>query len=132
MNITRNVHQLTIGLGALALAAACVQVRAMDYHVATAQQLQNALTLAAANGANNNIYITNGYYIGNFNYNSTAATSLTISNEPGIANTQITIDGAGGGRALSITSSGTSAITVAGLTFSRNCGNTACYSGQFA
>ena len=74
----------------------------------------------------------NGYYIGNFNYNSTAATSLTISNEPGIANTQITIDGAGGGRALSITSSGTSAITVAGLTFSRNCGNTACYSGQFA
>ena len=47
-------------------------VRAVDYHVATAQDLQNALTLAAANGANNNIYLTNGYYIGNFNYNSSA------------------------------------------------------------
>jgi hypothetical protein len=124
MIITRNVHKLTIWLGALALAAACVQVRAVDYHVATAQDLQNALTLAAANGANNNIYVTNGYYIGNFNYNSSAGYNLVVTNEPGVTNTQITIDGAGGGRALSITSSGTSAITVSGITFSRNCGST--------
>ena len=44
--------------------------RAVDYHVATVQDLQNALTLAANDGADNNIYVTNGYYTGNFNYNS--------------------------------------------------------------
>src|ERR1017187_109015 len=80
------------------------------------------LALAAANGANNNIYVTNGYYIGNFNYNSAAGYNLAVTNEPGVTNTQITLDGAGGGRALSLTSSGTGAITVAGLTFLRNCG----------
>ena len=101
-----------------------IPARAVDYHVATAQQLQNALTLAAANGANNNIYITNGYYTGNFNYNSSAGYNLVITNEPGVTNTQITLDGAGGGRALNITSSGTGAITVAGIIFSRNCGST--------
>src|ERR1039458_5331099 len=121
MIITRS-QKWTIWLGALALAA-CVQVRAVDYHVATAQDLQNALTLAAANGANNNIYLTNGYYIGNFNYNSSAGYNLVVTNEPGVTNSQITIDGAGGGRALSITSSGTSAITVSGITFLRNCDN---------
>ena len=124
MIITRNVHKLTVWLGALALGAACEQALAVDYHVATAQALQNALTLAAANGANNNIYVTNGYYIGNFNYNSSAGYNLVVTNEPGVTNTQITIDGAGGGRALSITSSGTGAITVGGITFSRNCGST--------
>ena len=113
----------SIRLAALAMFS-LNSARAVDYHVATGQDLQNALTLAAANGANNNIYLTNGYYIGNFNYNSSAGLNLTVTNEPGVTNTQITLDGAGGGRALSIASSGTSAITVAGLTFSRNCGST--------
>jgi hypothetical protein len=80
--------------------------RAVDFHVATAQDLQNALTLAAANGANNNIYVTNGYYIGNFNYNRAAGCNLAVTNEPGVSNPQITLDGAGGGRALSLNSSG--------------------------
>jgi hypothetical protein len=31
------------------------QSRAVDFHVTTAQELQNALTLAAANGADDNI-----------------------------------------------------------------------------
>ena len=109
----------------LALVLGATGARAVDFHVATAQDLQNALTLAAANGANNNIYVTNGYYIGNFNYNSAAGYNLAVTNEPGVTNTQITLDGAGGGRALSLTSSGTGSITVAGLTFLRNCGSTA-------
>ena len=58
-------------------------MRAVDFHVATAQDLQNALTLAAANGANNTIYLTNGYYIGNFNYNSSAGHSLTVIERAG-------------------------------------------------
>ena len=121
---TRNVHKLTIWLGALALAAACVQLRAVDFPVATAQDLQNALTQAAANGADNNIYITNGYYVGNFNYNSSGANSLTILPAAGVTNTQITIDGAGTGRAVNISCSADANITVQGITFLRNCGST--------
>ena len=119
-------NQVSRGLAALlVLATFGVSIAcAVDYHVSTAQALQNALTLAASDGANNNIYVTNGYYIGNFNYNSSGGYNLVVTNELGVANTQITLDGAGGGRALSITSSGTSAITVAGITFSRNCGST--------
>ena len=109
---------------ALALLLGAAGARAVDFHVVTAQDLQNALTLAAANGANNNIYITNGYYTGNFNYNSAAGYNLAVTNEPGVTNTQMTLDGAGGGRALSLTSSGTGTITVAGITFLRNCGST--------
>ena len=90
----------------LALVLGATGARAVDFHVATAQDLQNALTLAAANGANNNIYVTNGYYIGNFNYNSAAGYNLAVTNEPGVTNTQITLDGAGGGRALNLASSG--------------------------
>ena len=55
---------------ALVLLTAWSTARAVDFHVVTAQDLQNALTLAAANGADDVIYLTNGYYIGNFNYNS--------------------------------------------------------------
>ena len=93
-------------------------------NVSTAQGLQNALTLAASDGDNNVISLASGYYTGNFNYNSSAGYNLTISNQSGVSNNQITLDGAGGGRALSITSSGTGAITVSGITFSRNCGST--------
>ena len=52
--------------------------RAVDYHVSTPQTLQNALTLAAASSVSNNIYVTNGYYTGNFNYNSTTGNYLTL------------------------------------------------------
>ena len=62
----------------LALLAAGA-ARAADFHVAAAQDLQNALTTAAGNGANNNIFITNGYYSGNFNYSSSAGYSLVVS-----------------------------------------------------
>src|SRR4051812_35852021 len=76
------------------------EARAVDFHVATAQDLQNALTLAAANGADDIIYLTNGYYVGNFNYNSSEAKNLTLQAEAGVTSTQITIDGAGTGRSM--------------------------------
>jgi len=124
MMITRNVHKLTIWLGALTLGALGTQVRAVDFHCATAQNLQNALTLAAANGATNNLYLANGYYVGNFNYNSSGTNNLTLLPEPGLTNTGITLDGAGGGRALNVSSSGNgnTTFTVQGITFLRNCG----------
>ena len=98
--------------------------RAVDYHVATAQQLQTALTLAAASSVSNNIYVTNGYYTGNFNYNSAKANSLTVLAETNVASSQITIDGGGTGASMNIISTGSSNITVQGLTFLRNCGST--------
>jgi hypothetical protein len=114
--------------GILTVAAAALfattTARGVDFHVATAQDLQNALTLAAANGADDNIYLANGYYVGSFNFNSTEARNLTLLPEPGLTNTDITIDGAGGGRALNLSSSAiVNTITVQGITFLRNCGN---------
>ncbi len=111
-------------LGALALAVAYEQARAVDFHVATAQDLQNALTLAAGNSADNNIYLAAGYYEGNFNYNSSEANNLTLLPEPGITNTDITIDGAGVTSGLCISSSAVSnTITIQDISFAINCGN---------
>ena len=110
------------GLMALfGLAASC---KAVDFHVATAQDLQNALTLAAASSVSNNIYVTNGYYTGNFNFNSSNVNELTLLAEPGVSNTQITIDSGGTGSSLSMTATASPYITVQGMTFLRNCGNT--------
>jgi hypothetical protein len=115
---------LAAALALLTLAVAGRQCWAVDFHVATAQDLQNALTTAAANGADNNIYLSAGYYIGNFNYNSSSANNLTIANEPSVTNnTQIAIDGAGTGRDMNLANTGTGNITVQGITFLRNCGN---------
>ena len=108
---------------ALALLLSAGAARGTDFHIATAQDLQNALTLAAANGADDLLYLTNGYYVGNFNFNSAEARNLTLLPEPGLTNTDITLDGAGGGRALNLSSSAsTNTITVQGITFLRNCG----------
>jgi hypothetical protein len=107
-------------------------VRALDYHVNSAQTLQNALTLAAASSVSNNIYVTNGYYTGNFNYNSTTGNYLTLLAEPGVTNTQITIDGGGTGASMNISGTVTSNITVQGMTFLRNCGSTSIAGLQIA
>lgn len=53
----------------LALAGLNSTVQAVDFHVATAQDLQNALTQSAADGADDYIYLAAGYYTGNFNFN---------------------------------------------------------------
>jgi hypothetical protein len=95
---------------------------AVDFHVTTAQELQNALTLAAANGAHDTIFLTNGYYVGNFNFNSAETNNLTLQAEPGVTNTGVTIDGAGVGRSMNLSCSTNAALTVRGLTFLRNCG----------
>ena len=97
--------------------------RAVDYHVATAQDLQNALTSSAADGADDYIYLAAGYYTGNFNFNSAENYSLTIQGEPGTTNTAITIDGAATGRDMNLANTGTGNFTVRGITFMRNCGN---------
>ena len=91
-----------VWLATLALVVGCEQIRAADFHVSTAQGLQNALTLAAQNGANNSIYLTNGLYDGNFRFNSSNVNNLTLSVEPGVTNTAVTIDGGGVGAGLSI------------------------------
>jgi hypothetical protein len=97
--------------------------RAVDFHVTTAQELQNALTLAAANGADDNIYLAAGYYTGNFNFNSAENRALLLQGETGTTNTQISIDGAGTGRDMNLANTGTGNFTVRGITFMRNTGD---------
>ena len=128
----RRLLSLSSGRGGLATRLATVtaaillglpQVQAVGYHVTTAQELQNALTDAAANGADDIIYLAAGYYTGNFNFNSAENRSLLIQGEDGTTNTQITIDGAGTGRDMNLANSGAGNFTVRGLTFLRNCGD---------
>ena len=110
-------------VGLLGMAGWAAETRAATFHVATAQDLQNALTLAASDGAPDTIYLAAGYYTGNFNYNSSEAFDLTIQGEPGTDPTQITIDGAGVGRSLVLSCSALANITIQGITVLRNCGN---------
>jgi hypothetical protein len=117
-------NMITKGMAiALALFGLPAMCKAMDYHVATSQDLSTALFLAANNGTNNDIYVTNGYYEGNFDYNSTNVNSLTLLAEPGVSNTQITIDSGGTGISLNMSAPATSNITVQGMTFLRDCGS---------
>ena len=109
---------------ALVLALACPQLRAADFHVATAQLLQNALTIAASNGDDDNIYLTNGNYEGNFAFHRSGTKNLTLLAEPGVTNTAITVDGAGVGHGLSLASTAVNnSITIQGISFAINCGN---------
>ena len=105
----------------IGLAAAA---RAAEFHVTTAQELQNALTAAAANGEGDTVYVAAGYYTGNFNFNSAETQSLTVQAEGGVANTEITVDGAGTGRSMNLTATVAADLTVRGLTFTRNCNST--------
>ena len=107
---------------AMAMLAATTS-RADDYHVDTAQKLQNALSQAAGSSVSNNIYVTNGYYVGNFNFNSSNVNSLVILAETNIASSQVVIDSGGTGSSMNISGSATANITVQGMTFLRNCGS---------
>jgi len=128
MKTATRSFQLAALAGAVILGATAAQ--AVDFHVGTAQDLQSALTLAAGNGANNNIWLGNatnaGYYAGSFSYNSSSGMSLVIQPEAGLTNTQITIDPGGGGRGLSLTTSNAltgGSVSVSGITFLRNTGS---------
>ncbi|MCX6876445.1 MAG: right-handed parallel beta-helix repeat-containing protein [Verrucomicrobia bacterium] len=93
------------------------------FNVSTAQELQSALTIAAINGVSDTIKLAAGYYIGNFNFNSTEGFALTVQAADGVGREQVTIDPDGNGRGLNISSTAAANITVGGITFLRNCGN---------
>ncbi len=109
-------------LALFGLAATC---KAADYHVATAQQLQSALTLAANNGSDNNIFLANSSYVGNFNFNSSLGYNLSIQGEPGTTNAQITIDGDSLGRSLNLANVASGQLSISGVTLLRNSGTIA-------
>jgi len=127
---TNLIHQpIRLLATLLALASLSNTSLAVDYHATNYQSLQNDLTLAAADGANDNIYLaagpnsTTNFYTGNFNYSTAQNYSLTIQGEPGTSNTQIVIDGGGLGRDMNLANTGTGNFTVRSLTFLRNTGN---------
>jgi predicted outer membrane repeat protein len=109
--------------GALGLALICDLTAARGQTtnvVSNAQELQNALTTAANNGADDVIRLQAGYYVGNFNFNSSEARSLTLEPMTGLTNTDVTIDSGNTSRALNLTSStATNQIIVRGVTFLR-------------
>ena len=113
------------GLG-LFLLPCLPSARAATFHVVTAQDLQTDLYLSATNGVSNTIYVTNGYYLDTdaFHYASTGTNSLTLLAEPGVANSAIALDSGGTGSSLNIVCTQPCQITVQGITFLRNCGNT--------
>lgn len=94
-----------------------------EFHVATAQELQTALTLAASNGEDDTIHLAAGYYAGVVTFNSSEARALLICTEEGVGSHEVTLDGAGLGSALSLTATAAANLTVRGLSFSRHCGN---------
>jgi len=96
---------------------------AASFNVATPQELQTALSQAAANGDNDTINLAAGYYVGNFNFNSSEPNSLTIQAAAGVTNSAITIDGDGNGGELIITADAEVDVTILGMTFKRNCGS---------
>ena len=75
---------------------------AAQFPVTDAQGLQNALPLAAVNGQADAITLAAGYFAGNLNFQSALSGSLTIQGAAGTTNTDITIDGADGGRDLNL------------------------------
>jgi hypothetical protein len=72
---TQTPPPILITLGVVTGLFAVGPARAVDFHVATAQDLQSALTLAV------------GDYTWNFNFNSAQASSLTLQAEPDLTNT---------------------------------------------
>jgi hypothetical protein len=131
MNITTHSHRRLLTskeprgarlCGPIALAALMLfhLTTARAGVVATAQDLQSALTAAAANGGPSTIQLAAGYYSGNFNFNSAQAYSLTLQGAQGTTNTQIVIDGAGTGLSMSLSCSANADITIQGITFVRN------------
>ena len=120
MKLNKLVGPIT---GVFTLVCATLTSHAVDFHVTSAQELQTALTLAAANGADDTIYLAAGYYTGNFNFNSSEAYNVTVQNEPGVASSDIAVKGAGQATGLNLAASGASSITVRGITFVTDYGN---------
>lgn len=89
-------------------------------HVASAQDLQNALTEAAGGSTDYVINLAATNYIGNFNFNTAGTANLTLQGDLGVTNSQIIIDGDGG--SMAIKAVGNANITVKGITFARHNG----------
>jgi hypothetical protein len=118
----KQLKELLTGLAvAAALAGLTDTSRAVDYYATNSQSLQNALTQAAQDGANDNIYLaagansTTNFYTGNFNFNTAQNYNLTIQGAPGTTTTQIILTGTG--TDLNLANTGVGNFTVRGITF---------------
>ena len=77
MRMLRNLPRLL--MAALLLLLGIAQPALAEvFCVATAVDLQNALTTAAANGQDDEVRIVQGTYVGNFGYASTEAQALSV------------------------------------------------------
>ena len=74
----------------LSMIAPCM---AFEFHVTTAQELQSALSTAAANGTDDTVFLSAGTYFGNFRFRTDEAHSLTVEAEDGLTAEDVVLDG---------------------------------------
>ena len=90
--------------------------QASTFHVGTAQELQTALSTAAANGEDDTIFLAAGIYKGNFNFVTAEAQALTIQPEAGLKTSDVVLDGQASGRVLNLDAGSVNAnFTIAAL-----------------
>lgn len=79
------MQRILIVVCILAMALCVPQVRAGEFHVTNATELQNALSIAVNNGEDDFIYLSAGTYQGHFSYRPPASEqkSIFILGEPG-------------------------------------------------
>lgn len=106
-------------------------LQAANYNPASALELQNNLTEAAANGEDDTINLSGTFNVadagGTFTFNSVQSNALTIT---GAGTTSTSLNGGGSARIMLITSSGS--VTITGVTFQNGLINNANAGGLLA
>lgn len=98
--------------------------QAAQFHVATAQEFQTALSTAAANGEDDTIFLAAGIYYGNFNFLTSEAQALTLQAETDLKTGDVILDGQVQGRVLKLDAGSNSAkLTVATLIIRNGAGS---------
>ena len=98
------MNTVKVGLaGCVVMALVAIpRAGAAQFHVATAQELQTALSTAAANGEDDTLFLAAGIYKGSFNFLTTEAQALTIQAEAGLNTGDVVLDGEAKGRVLNL------------------------------
>jgi len=115
----KKINAVLAGYIIVALVAQPVAFTA-EFHVATAQEFQTALSTAAVNGEDDTIFLAAGIYKGNFNFLTTAAQALTIQTESGLKPGDVVLDGEAKGRVLNLDAGSANANFTLGTLVFRN------------
>lgn len=92
--------------------------QAEEFHVTTAAEFQDALTVAGDNGQADTIWLVAGIYLGSFRYDSEENENydLTIKGENGTSTEDVILDGNNEYRVLEFRKDNTGSISIDGIT----------------